>query len=387
MLNSSVIDDFFAQLPAPDSIELGLDRIRAVADNFIPLSFSCPVVTVTGTNGKGSTVAVLSALARAAGKTVATFTSPHLYQFNERIQINSKAISDEALLEVLEAVEKARGETRLTFFEFTTLAALYYFQRQKPDLVILEVGMGGRLDATNLIDSDIAIVTGIGLDHQAYLGDTKEAIALEKAGIMRPGKPVICGEIALADLFKTHAATMGAVFYALGQDFNLIEGLNTTLVASNIACAAKAAELLGIPMNMAVIDAVNIPGRKQHLLVKDKQVIFDVAHNEDSLNELVRYLSGLQYPGIHLVMGVMGDKHFGSPLDMLVASCRSIHLATPNTPRAMPADVLMDKIDAPSQIYPSVSAAFASALAYCQEDEVVLVTGSFFTVSEAGDML
>ena len=329
---------------------------------------------------RAATVAVLAALTQAAGLKVATYTSPHLYRFNERIQINGIEITDEGLHEAMDAVEQARGEIELTFFENTTLAALYYFHQVKPDLIILEVGLGGRLDATNIIDPDLAIITSIGLDHMAYLGDTKEQIALEKAGIMRAGKPVICGEIVLQGLLRSHANQIGAEFFGLAQEFHLIEGIESTLVPSNIACAVKAAVLLNLPIKPSVIESVQVPGRKQHLVIQNKQVILDVAHNEDSLKELVRYLSGLSYSGFHLVMGVMGDKSLGGALNDLADLCSSIHLASPDTPRAMPADQLMDLIDAESQIYPSVSAAFASALAHCRSEDVVVVTGSFYTV-------
>lgn len=380
--------DCFVGLPPRNDGEilLGLERVTAVANKFIPLSFECPVVTIAGTNGKGTTVAVLSALAQAAGLKVATYTSPHLYKFNERIQINGQQITDEKIDEIAAQIEAVRGETELTYFEHTTLIALKYFQDQKPDLVILEVGLGGRLDATNMIDPDIAIITSIGIDHTAYLGETKEEIATEKAGIMRAGKPIICGELALQAFIKEKAEAIGAVFYGLGQDFYCLDEIDSTLVPSNIACAVKAAELIGQMAGFAptkeVIEAVQIPGRKQHLEIHGKSVILDVAHNEDSIRELVHHLALLHPAQIHLVMGVMGDKVFGSALNDLVDRCKSIHLAAPNTPRAMPADQLMDLIDAESQIYPTVSAAFASALAHCQKDDFVLVTGSFYTISE-----
>lgn len=379
-----VLVDFLKHIESfhPSAIDLGLDRIRLVAENFIPLTFSCPVVTVAGTNGKGTTVALLSALGQAAGLKVAAYTSPHLYQFNERIKINKVQISDEKLLEALQAVDAARSGVSLTFFEWTTLAALYYFHAQKPDLIILEVGMGGRLDATNLIDPDIAIITSIGLDHMSYLGETKEAIAGEKAGVMRLGKPIICGEILLQNLLRSIANELGAKFYGLGQDFELINDINSSLVPSNIACAAKAAELLAIPVDTAVIESVHIPGRKQHLRIDGKQVLLDVAHNEDSLNELVRYISKQAYSGIHLVLGMMHDKKMGGALDKLTQLCSTIALAAPKTPRAMPAEKLMDLVDAPCQIYPTVRAAFAAALLHAKQEEIVLVTGSFYTVGE-----
>jgi len=376
--------DCFVGVPPrnDDLILLGLERITAVAKQFIPLTFDCPVVTIAGTNGKGSTVAVLSALAQATGLNVAAYTSPHLYHFNERIQINNKQITDEKIDEISKQIEAVRGETELTYFEHTTLIALKYFHENKPDLIILEVGMGGRLDATNIIDPTLSIITSIGLDHIAYLGETKEKIAIEKAGIMRAGKPIICGDLPLQAFLKDRAEEIGAEFYGLGEDFHCLDEIDSTLVPSNIACAVKAAELLKLPISKEVIEGVSIPGRKQHLEVQGKSVIFDVAHNEDSIRELVHYLSLLHPAPIHLVMGIMQDKALGSALDALVERCKTVHLAAPKTPRAMPADQLMDMMEADCRVYSSVPEAFASALGYCQKDEYVLVTGSFYTISE-----
>ncbi len=365
----------------PVAIDLGLNRIRSVAEKFIPLSFECPVVTVAGTNGKGTTVAVLAALAQAAGWKVGTYTSPHLYRFNERIQINGLEITDHALLESLQAVEQARGETTLTYFEYTTLAALHYFHLNPPDLIILEVGLGGRLDATNMIDTDIAIITSIGLDHTAFLGDTKEKIAAEKAGIMRSGKPVICGEVALQSVLRSHAERVGALFDGLGQDFSLIDNLNTNAVPSNIACAVQAAQRLNIPVDHSVIEQVRVPGRKQHLRVSGKNILLDVAHNEDSVNELLRYLETLKSSGFHLVLGVMGDKSFGNALPLLAQRCKTVHLCRPPTPRAMNLETLAALLPVPTLPHASVEAAFNAALDSCLPDESVIVTGSFYTLS------
>lgn len=380
------IEAFWAQCAAPmqsaSDINFSLDAILAVAQNFIPLSFDCPVVTIAGTNGKGSTLAVLDALAQHAGMRVATYTSPHLYAFNERIKINGLPIETDKALECLQAVQYAQGEGALSYFEHTTLAALYYFHQEKPDLIILEVGMGGRLDATNIVESDIAIITSIGLDHTQFLGDTKEAIASEKAGIMRFDKPVICGDLPMQDFLRFQADMVAAKFYGLGKDFQLLAGLKSTLIPSNIACAVKAAELLNLPVSDSVIESVTVPGRRQHLTVQGKNVLLDVAHNEDSLRALLQYIQDLAPARIHLVMGIMCDKVMGQALNDLAAHCATIHLSAAKTPRAMPADKLMDIIDAPSQIYSSVDIAFTCALSHCQPNDLVVVTGSFMTLAE-----
>jgi dihydrofolate synthase/folylpolyglutamate synthase len=366
----------------PKSIDLGLERIRAVAQSFIPLSYPCPVVLIGGTNGKGSTVASLAALAQAAGMKVGTYTSPHLYEFNERIKINEKAITDEELLQALQAVDAARNTCSLTYFEFTTLAALHYFHQHPLDLLILEVGMGGRLDATNIIEPDISLITSIGLDHMAYLGNSKEAIAYEKAGIMRKGRPIICGDIPLSPLLREQAESIGAEFYGLGEDFFLEKNLQSNLVPSNLACAIQAAKLLNIPVDLGVLSSVQIPGRKQKIPCAGKTVLLDVAHNEDSLNELNRYLQTLEYSAYHLVLGIMGDKEVNEALNALTALCKTIHLAAPDTPRAMQASIVQNKISSKSETYVNVKKAFESALNACGSGECVVVTGSFFMIAE-----
>ena len=178
----------------PQAIAMGLERVRAVAERLDLLQLPCPVITVGGTNGKGSTVAYIEAIARASGYRTGAFTSPHLLRYNERIRIDGTEVSDADLVQAFEAIEAARADIALTYFEFGTLAALYLFARAGLDLAILEVGLGGRLDAVNIIDADIAVITTVDLDHQAYLGNDREAIGFEKAGIMRPGRPCILGE-------------------------------------------------------------------------------------------------------------------------------------------------------------------------------------------------
>ncbi len=179
----------------PVAMDLGLDRIKRVATVLDLQSVSIPVFTVGGTNGKGSCVALLQSILMAAGYRVGVYTSPHLFRFNERISINGKPITDEALIEAFTEIDRAAEETcSLTYFEYTTLAALRCFKKAKLDVLVLEVGLGGRLDAVNLIDPDVAIIASIALDHMHWLGDTRESIAIEKAGIMRPQKPVICGD-------------------------------------------------------------------------------------------------------------------------------------------------------------------------------------------------
>ena len=203
----------------PNAIELGLERVREVADRLGLHKPAKHVITVGGTNGKGSTVAFIESIARAAGLKVGSYTSPHLLRYNERVRIDGEEVSDTSLVAAFEAVEAARGETTLTYFEFGTLAALWLFQQSALDLVVLEVGLGGRLDAVNVVDPDVAVITTVDIDHTDWLGEDREAIGQEKAGIARPWKPLVLGEIDSPSSVLRHAYAIGANAIRLGSDF------------------------------------------------------------------------------------------------------------------------------------------------------------------------
>jgi dihydrofolate synthase/folylpolyglutamate synthase len=207
----------------PAAIELGLDRVGRVWDRLGPRALPFPVISVAGTNGKGSTVAMLEAIYGAAGYRTAAYTSPHLLRYNERIRLDGQEVSDPELCAAFARVDAARGAESLTYFEFGTLAALDLFLRARPDLAILEVGLGGRLDAVNLFDADLAIITSIGRDHMAWLGETLEEIALEKAGILRPGRPALFGHRQPLPVLLARAAELGCPTQVLGRDFDWTE--------------------------------------------------------------------------------------------------------------------------------------------------------------------
>ena len=203
----------------PRTIELGLERVREVATRLGLERPAAQVVSVAGTNGKGSTVAFIEAIARAGGWKVGAYTSPHLLRYNERVRIDGREASDEALAGAFAAVEAARGSTPLTYFEFGTLAALWLFQRAGLDLAVLEVGLGGRLDAVNLVDADVAVITTVDIDHTDWLGSDRESIGAEKAGIARPWKPLVLGEVDSPSSVLRHAYAIGANALRLGSDF------------------------------------------------------------------------------------------------------------------------------------------------------------------------
>lgn len=213
----------------PAEIDLGLERIAAVLSQAgLSASFNCPVITVAGTNGKGSVVAALESIALAAGLNVCSYTSPHLFKYNERIKINAQAIDDLSLCAAFERIDNARGQAALTYFEFGTLAAIDIFHRQQPDLVILEVGLGGRLDAVNIMASDVSILTSIAIDHVDWLGDNRESIGYEKAGIFRADNPVICGDSHPPASVRQRAEALRCQFVQLDRDYQVIQGKHTS---------------------------------------------------------------------------------------------------------------------------------------------------------------
>jgi len=221
------LDDWLAWQESlnPKEIDLGLDRVSYVLERAaLSSSFNCPLITVAGTNGKGSVVAILEAIAVAAGLNVCSYTSPHIFRYNERIKINTLPVDDAELCSAFERIDQARGNISLTYFEFGTLAAIDIFFRQKPDLVILEVGLGGRLDAVNVMDADVSILTSVAIDHIDWLGDNREAIGYEKAGIFRPFKTVICGDMDPPQSVVVEAQKKHCMFLQAGRDFDVIDG-------------------------------------------------------------------------------------------------------------------------------------------------------------------
>lgn len=307
----------------PHTIELGLQRIAKVAKQLECQHFTCPVITVAGTNGKGSTVTTLATVYAAAGYRVGAYTSPHIWRYNERIQLNGKPVSDEQICAAFATIEAARGTTPLTYFEFGTLAALLIFQSAACDVVILEVGLGGRLDATNIVDADIAVITTIALDHQAWLGYDIESIGKEKAGIMRHGHPVVCADTVMPASVLEHARTLNAPLYQLGHDFHC-ELLGETwwwrsahqqqlyplpqLKLSNVAAALQVIELLQAtcPVSTDVI-AKTLPqcrltGRGEISVEGNLTVIRDVAHNAQSIQHFAEYVRALALPGSHYAL-------------------------------------------------------------------------------------
>lgn len=398
-------------------VDLGLDRVRAVA-NRLELRFDCPVFVVGGTNGKGSTCAMLDSILRAAGYRVGLYTSPHLLRFNERARIDGADASDATLIEQFEAVEAARGDRSLTYFEFTTLAALRLFARARLDALVLEVGLGGRLDAVNIVDADCAIVTSIALDHIDYLGPTREHIGFEKAHIYRGGRPAICGDPEPPGSLIEVATRLGADLWLFGRDFNYagdrqqwgyggrtqrrgglpypaLRGANQLLNAS-AALAALEALAQRLPVSQQAVRqgllTVEITGRFQ-VLPGRPAVVLDVAHNPHAAAVTASNLDAMGfYPQTHAVFGVLRDKDIDGVIAKVFDRIDRWHLAPTPGERGCDAQALADRVRAAAcarkaaaalQTYASIEEAYRGALGAASVDDRILVFGSFFTVAGA----
>lgn len=395
----------------PREIELRLDRMRPVAERLNLERAPFPVITVGGTNGKGSTVAYLEQILHAAGYRVGAYTSPHLVRYNERVRVAACDLGDAGLISSFEAVETARENVPLTFFEFGTLAAMQHFQKSRVDIAVLEVGLGGRLDAVNLWDADVAIVTSIGMDHMDWLGDTRDAIGREKAGIFRAGRAAIIGDPNPPGTLIAHADAVAARRFAIGRDFGAEDhgnqwtfrgplGLHAALPIPamrgawqlrNAACALMALDLSRerFAVTQANIRAgllsAQLPGRFQTLPGRPVRVL-DVAHNAEAAAVLVANLRAQPVNGRTLaVCGMLRDKPVEDVARALNAAIHAWHVAPLDGERGLDAMSLAERLRAsgvttPITEHASVMAAWHAVLASASMDDRVLGFGSFHTV-------
>jgi dihydrofolate synthase/folylpolyglutamate synthase len=397
----------------PNAIDLGLERVASVAHTLGLLPLVQPVITVAGTNGKGSTVAVLEAITSQVGLVSGSFTSPHLLRFNERIRVGGAEAGDDEIVAAFEAVDRARGQTGLTFFEFATLAAFLVFRARKPDIVVLEVGLGGRLDAVNIVDPTVAVITSIDLDHQQWLGDSRDAIALEKAGIVRSGRPLVIGDPRPpAELL---AAVAGArPVYRLGRDYTVTAGATGwrgvltdrdgaqrslpgqprgPLLPANICCALQAALAVGLEFSDEAFEralAVARPrGRCETHHLAGKHYLLDVAHNPAAVDNLIKNISASPCKGkTFAFFSAMADKDIKSMIEISSESFDGWFLADqPTNPRAArAADVaalLRDYGQDRVSVSKDLPQAWRRAQQEMSEGDRLVVFGSFYTVGEA----
>lgn len=388
----------------PQNIDLGLARIAKVAEQLGLTKFNCPVITVGGTNGKGSCVKTLESIFLAAGYKTGAYTSPHLLKFNERIRINNQMIDDASLSEAFEIITQHRNSIPLTFFEFTTLAALEIFRAQNLDVLILEVGLGGRLDAVNIVEPDISILTTIELDHMDWLGNTREEIAIQKAGIFRPLKPAIIGDKNPPAKLLEQAHDLNAQLYCINTDFSY-ETTQTSwtwqskasilsdlplpnLPMQNVATALMAIDLFPKAIsNSAIIEGINnawLPGRFQKIV--SPACILDVAHNPAAANLLASNIKNLKVSGnIKAVIGMLADKDIPNTLQPLLPFVKEWHLTHLPSDRTASASTLASHLQDFGQVswytYNNVSDAFNAAKNSLTTEDLIVVFGSFYTVA------
>ena len=396
----------------PKTIDLGLERVRAVARR-MELAFDCPVFTVAGTNGKGSTCALLEAILIEAGYRTGVYTSPHLVRFEERCRVRGESAPASDLVAAFERVESARGEVSLTYFEFTTLAILDVLARAGLDAVVLEVGLGGRLDAVNIIDTDCAIVTSIDIDHAELLGDTREKIGFEKAGILRTGRPAIVSDPMPPHSVIDHAREIDADLWLLGRDYNYsgdpqqwawagrgrryaglaypaLRGANQLINASGVLAALQAMRQR-LPVTAQALRnglaLVQLPGRFQ-IVPGQPALVLDVAHNPHAVAALALNLDAMGfYPTTHGVFGAMQDKDLAAMLARMDPLIDRWYFTDLPTPRAATAQALQatwrsvtQRAGAASECFATPMLAFNAAAARVQPTDRIVCFGSFFTV-------
>ena len=392
------------------AIDMGLERVSQVAgrlDLLLQLPF---IFTIGGTNGKGSTVAFLESILLASGRQVGTYTSPHLIAFNERIRINGRDVDDDSLIQAFEQIESARDGISLTYFEFTTLAAMLVFKQRGLDVLVLEVGLGGRLDAVNIWDADVAVVTSIDLDHQQFLGDTREQIGLEKIGIGRAGRPLVLGEPDAPSLVLQSAQALGLQVLQLGEAFNGTESPTgwtfhgrdghghplhwgpfapTALYWRNALTALQALALSPfVPepetLNQGLVEA-SLTGRQQ-IIQHRPDLMLDVGHNPHAAAHLMRRLERDHYPRVHCIIGMLKDKALANSLSELLPAVDCWYPVSLGGDRGQDAAPIAQQIlEAGGRVgftADSPRAACKRLLASVAPEDLILVFGSFYTVAD-----
>ena len=398
----------------PSSIELGLERVKSVAERLELLQPAPYIFTVAGTNGKGTTCRTLEMILLAADKRVGVYSSPHLLHFTERVRINNQESTPSDTVKAFVAIEKARGDVSLTYFEYATLAALYQFKQAQLDVVILEVGLGGRLDATNIVDADIAIITTIGIDHVEYLGNTRESIGREKAGIFKPKSIAVVGEPEIPSTILDVAHAVNCPLFAVNKDWSYqqIDKLTWQFNSSikqyqnlpipqvplaNAATAIAALSYSPFSITQKQIDSAlektSLIGRFQ-IIQLSPTVIVDVAHNPHAASYLVKQIELLKQQQskvgkVRFVIGMLKDKDIKSTLSIFNADqwyCASLY-----GERGCNADILKQFLQEENveniATFDSVNEAYQKAMKEAKEDDIIVVCGSFHTVSAVLDIV
>jgi dihydrofolate synthase/folylpolyglutamate synthase len=400
----------------PRTIDLGLERVRAVAEQLRLRSFGCPVITVGGTNGKGSCVGLLEAFLAAGDRRVATFTSPHLVRYNERIRLAGREVTDAELIAAFERIDEVRGDTSLTFFEFNTLAALHVFQQERFDAVLLEVGLGGRLDAVNIVDADVAVLTSVGLDHCEWLGPTLEDIGREKAGIFRAHRPAVLGEAVMPQSVYEAARDLGTELRLPGVDYryaidaatwhwhgrglafndlplpHLAGRQQVGNAATALAALAEVRERLPLSAEQVAtgLREVRLRGRFE-VVGGSPEWILDVAHNPAAAEVLARNLRDRLRSGRTLaIVGVLADKDAAGVVQPLLPQIDTWIATSLVGARGATAAELKQRVGAPAARWheaTSVTHACELAMSLAAAEDRIVVFGSFHTVGPAMEWL
>ena len=396
----------------PSAIDMGLERVRSVWSR-LGIALELPIITVGGTNGKGSICAYLESILRHAGVRTGLYTSPHLLRYNERVRIDGVDVDDATIVRAFERIERARGETSLTYFEFGTLAAALIFSEAHLDALILEVGLGGRLDAVNIFDADCAVIASVDLDHMAYLGNDRESIGREKAGIMRSGRPAICADPDPPHTLIDHARTIGAELRLIGRDFGYTAGLLQWNFHGPVAkraalplpalrgrhqlanAAASIAALDELKLRLAVsmhavrmgLATASLPGRYQ-VLPGRPAVVLDVAHNPHAARALAANLKAHgKFSRTLGVFGMLADKDIGAVIDAVKSQIDAWYVASLDMPRGTHGDALAALVASRDEgkavhVFAAPLDAYHAAYEIAGEDDRILVFGSFHTVAE-----
>ena len=365
-------------------IDLGLDRVRQVYQALFPQGLEFQVITVAGTNGKGSTGTFIRHILVQAGHQVGQFSSPHIHHYNERFSVNGIDADDEQIIQAFTAIEAARGQTSLTYFEFSTLAALLIFTKAKVDMAVLEVGLGGRLDSVNVVDPDVCVITNIAIDHTDYLGDTREQIGREKAGIMRANTPCVCADSNPPASLKAQADSVGATLEFVTEPYLGNIGLPGEHQRVNAALARRAAQLADPSLSAASIEqgiaTARIPGRFEQVHLNDKTWVFDVAHNQAAVEVLAQTLKQDPQPTL-AIFAALKDKNIADIIGTIHRQIDQWLLVPLEVPRAIAMGELVELFPLGDKLL--VCDHMDAALTHARHAQYarIVIFGSFYTVA------
>jgi len=395
MHNKKTLDEWLSwqEQLMEETILLGLDRVQLVYQRLFPDGVPFFAITVAGTNGKGSTIAFIDSIYRDSKYKVGCSTSPHLINYNERYAIDGEIVNDEVIIKAFEAIEEKRQGVSLTYFEFSTLAALIIFSEAAVDIAILEVGLGGRLDSVNVVDSDVSVITNIAIDHTDYLGDTRESIGTEKAGIMRTEMPCICGDQDPPNSLLAYAKKINTPVTLVKEKYQGEIGLEGVHQKLNATVAIKVIEAISdqFPVSKEMIKTgikqAQIVARFEKINVGNKTVILDVAHNPAAVQTLVDTLSDSPMETV-AIFSALVDKNIDDMIELASSNIKHWFLVPLSAERSIQIKALEDKFGDSQEttVCASMASAIEQALAL-KEIQRVVIFGSFYTVADASVIL